>query len=82
MTWTKAPISALNFYSDNNLVTNKSSDLADTVMNILGVSVEAGPVFAYLDFVSAKNQPFVSGTMVDDSNNREQRANLSIGYYF
>jgi hypothetical protein len=76
------PISALNFYSDNSLVTNKSSDLADTVMNDLGVSVVAGPVFAYLDVVSAKNQPFVGGTMIDDSGDREQRVNLNIGYYF
>src|SRR5699024_2755646 len=76
------PIAALTFYSDNSLVTNKSDKTKDTIMNILGVSMEAGPVFAYLDFVSAKNQPFIGGTMIDDSNDREHRVNLNIGYYF
>lgn len=76
------PISALNLYSDNSLVTDKSDGTADTVMHILGLSVEAGPVLAYLDFVSAKNQPFVGGTMIGDSGDREQRINLNIGYYF
>jgi hypothetical protein len=76
------PISALNFYSDNSLVTDKSDGTADTIMNILGVFMEAGPVLAYLDFVSAKNQPFIGGTMIGDSDDREQRVNLNIGYYF
>lgn len=78
----RGPISAVNFYSDNSLVTDKADGTADTVMNILGMSMEAEPVLVYLDFVSAKNQPFVGGTMIDDSGDREQRVNLNIGYYF
>lgn len=76
------PISALTFYFDNSLVTDKADGSKDTVMNVLGLSLEAGPVLAYLDFVSARNQPFIGGTMTGDARDREQRLNLNIGYYF
>jgi len=51
-------------------------------MNVTGVSVAAGGLFTYFDFVHAKNQPFVGGSIAGDSSETEKRFNINIGYYF
>jgi hypothetical protein len=51
-------------------------------MNVTGVSVAAGGLFTYFDWVHAKNQPFVGGSGAGDSGDYEQRFNINIGYYF
>ncbi|KAB7628277.1 carbohydrate porin [Alkalilimnicola sp. S0819] len=76
------PVDALTFYSDNSLLTDKPDGLEDTVMNALGIAMEIGPVLAYLDLISAKNQPFIGGELAGDSNEREERVNFNVGYYF
>ncbi|MEJ2621035.1 MAG: carbohydrate porin [Candidatus Thiodiazotropha sp.] len=75
-------ISNLTFYNDFSLITNKSADLDDTWMNVLGVAVSAGGLYTYIDFVSAENQPFIGGTMGADSGETEHRLNINLGYYF
>lgn len=76
------PISAFTYYTDNSWVIDKPRDLEETVMNVLGVLMEAGPVFAYLDLISAKNQPFIGGSIAGDEDERKERINLNVGYYF
>ncbi len=76
------PITNLTFYNDYSLITDKSADLDDTWMNVTGVAISAGGVYAYLDYVLAKNQPFIGGTMAGDADDSESRINLNIGYYF
>lgn len=76
------PITLLTFYSDNSLITDKSAHLDDTIMNIVGVSISAGPVFTYIDIVSAENQPFIGGSIGSNSNERNTRINVNVGYYF
>ena len=71
----------LTFYNDYSLVTNKSADLEDTTMNVLGVAVSAGGMYTYIDYVTAKNQPFIGGTMVGNGGT-ERRFNINVGYYF
>ncbi len=61
-------------------MTNDNSE--DTWMNVTGVSVAAGGLFTYFDFVQAKNQPFVGGSIAGDSDETETRFNINIGYYF
>ncbi|OZB73552.1 MAG: hypothetical protein B7X29_11330 [Halothiobacillus sp. 13-55-115] len=57
-----------------------------TWMNVSGVSVVAGPVFAYFDFVQGKNQPFVGGNLAParGSGNApiNRLFNINLGYYF
>ncbi|QTL34483.1 carbohydrate porin [Pseudoalteromonas viridis] len=79
---TLGPVSQLTLYNDFGVMHDKSDDSANTWMNITGMSVAAGPVFAYIDLVHAKNQPFVGGTLVGDSDDFERRFNVNIGYYF
>ena len=53
---------------------------ADTWMNVTGVSVAAGGLFTYFDFVQAKNVLWRS--VAGDSDETETRFNINIGYYF
>ncbi|KNC66938.1 hypothetical protein [Pseudoalteromonas ardens] len=76
------PIEDLTLYNDFGLMHDKSDDSANTWMNITGVSVAAGPIFAYIDLVHAQNQPFIGGTLVGDSDDFERRFNINVGYYF
>jgi len=75
------PISTLTFYNDYSLVNHKSGGLPRTWMNVSGVSVAAGDVFTYVDFVTARNQPFIGGSMAGNGN-VEHRLNINVGYYF
>ncbi|CAM4056537.1 porin [Pseudoalteromonas byunsanensis] len=75
-------ITGLQFYNDFGIIYDKSDNSEDTWMNVTGVSVAAGGFFTYFDFVNAKNQPFVGGSIAGDSDDTEQRFNINIGYYF
>ena len=75
------PIQGLDFYNDYSLVTHKSGNLPGTFMNILGVGVSAGDLYTYFDFVTARNQPFIGGSMAGDGK-VEHRLNINFGFYF
>jgi len=75
------PVTNLTFYNDYSLVTNKSADLEDTTMNVTGVAVSAGGMYTYIDYITAKNQPFIGGTMAGNGDT-ERRFNINVGYYF
>ncbi|MEH6712816.1 MAG: porin [Paraglaciecola polaris] len=76
------PVTDLQFYNNFGLVYDKSDNSENTMMNVLGMSVAAGGLFTYFDFVHAKNQPFVGGSASGNSDETEQRFNINIGYYF
>ncbi|WOH37417.1 carbohydrate porin [Thalassotalea fonticola] len=80
---TFGPITNLTFYNDYNLMTDKSGSYEeDTMMNVTGVAISAGGIYAYVDYIMAKNQPFIGGTMAGDSDETNNRLNINIGYYF
>jgi len=77
------PVTNLKFYNDINLMTDKSGDFnQDTIMNVAGVAVSAGGIYSYIDLITAKNQPFIGGSMAGDTDNWNTRFNINIGYYF
>ncbi|MFU2510524.1 MAG: carbohydrate porin [Pseudoalteromonas prydzensis] len=76
------PVTNLQFYNDYGIIYDKSDNSADTWMNVTGVSVAAGGLFTYFDYVFAKNQPFVGGSVAGDSDETERRFNINVGYYF
>jgi len=76
------PVSNITFYNDYSLVTDKSANLGDTWMNVSGFSVTAGGLFTYFDFVTARNQPFIGGSMAGDADDTNSRFNINLGYYF
>lgn len=75
------PITSLMFYNDYSLVGNKSGNFDDTWMNVTGIAVAAGGVYAYIDWINARNQPFIGGSMTGNGE-VNQRFNINIGYYF
>ncbi len=76
------PISNLTFYNDFSLMTDKRGYDEDTMMNVLGMAVTAGGLYTYFDLVTARNQPFIGGSMVGESEETNTRFNINIGYYF
>ncbi|WP_207916185.1 MULTISPECIES: carbohydrate porin [Gammaproteobacteria] len=76
------PITNLTFYNNYSQITNKTGYEEDTVMNVLGVAVTSGGLYTYVDLVTAKNQPFIGGTMVGESDSYNTRFNINFGYYF
>jgi hypothetical protein len=84
------PISSLTFYSDNTIIEPDpdNGDWDTTWQNVVGCLVAAGPVYTYIDVISAENMTFMGGSMVDNldgwqaSNNRNTRLNINFGYYF
>ncbi|HQS03246.1 MAG: hypothetical protein B7Y07_04895 [Halothiobacillus sp. 24-54-40] len=80
------PISKLTFYNDFSRIYNKNAGIDATWMNVTGLSMTAGPVFAYFDFVQAKNQPFVGGNLApangSSAASTHRLFNINLGYYF
>jgi hypothetical protein len=77
------PISNITFYNDYSILADKSAGLKDTWMNVSGFAVSAGGIYAYFDFINAKNQPFVGGTHdATTSGDLATRFNINVGYYF
>lgn len=75
------PVTGVDFYNDHSLITRKSGGLPSTRMNVLGAGFSAGALYTYLDYVIARNQPFIGGSMAGDGGT-EHRLNLNFGYYF
>lgn len=75
------PIQGLDFYNDYSIITHKSGNLPSTFMNVLGVGLSAGDLYTYFDYVTARNQPFIGGTMVGNGK-VEHRLNINFGFYF
>ncbi len=75
------PISSLTFYNDYSHIFDKNADLPDTWMNVTGMAVAAGPVYAYFDYIVGKNQPFVNGSLAGDGS-QNSLFNINVGYYF
>lgn len=78
------PISSLRFYNDYSLIFDKNNDYKNTYMNVTGMSVGAGGVYAYFDIINGKNQPFVSGGTAALTGEADSNTiyNINIGYYF
>ncbi len=56
-------------------------------LNVTGVSIAKGPLFVYVDLISAKNMPFFSFEnnsigLKQNNQGRDERFNINIGYYF
>ncbi|MDG4867468.1 carbohydrate porin [Guyparkeria sp. 1SP6A2] len=75
------PVSSLSFYNDYSLIYDKNNDYEDTYMNVTGMAVAAGGVYAYFDIINGENQPFVANGMTSDGG-ANTLFNINVGYYF
>jgi hypothetical protein len=79
------PISRLEFYNGYSQVLRKSGGFPKTHMDVLGVKVSAGKVHAFIDLVTAKNQPFIGGSIAPPPTSGRSwntRFNINVGYHF
>ena len=77
-----AGLDAITFYLDNSLISNKSGQLDDTQMHVLGASISKGSLFTYFDLIHGENQPFIGGSMGENAGNANTRFNINFGFYF
>jgi hypothetical protein len=81
-------ISSVNVYNDISYLDKDPAGYTDSVQNITGVSVGAGPVFTYVDLVVAKNHPFsivgedFAAALAEGSDEWHTRFNVNLGVYF
>lgn len=75
------PITAFNIYNDFSMVNHKAGGFDKTTMNDFGIGISAGGVYAYIDYIAARNQPFIGDTFVDNGD-LNHRFNFNVGYYF
>ena len=82
------PISDLTIYNDFGYLQKQQSEFNDTFMNVTGMMVTAGSVYAYFDCAAGKNQPWLGPVWTNglasgaDNANWEVRFNINLGYYF
>lgn len=76
------PITKVKVFNDHSRMINKVDGVKDTVMNSLGLILSAGPLYTYIEWYHAKNQPFIGGSLVGSNNEYNQRININLGYYF
>jgi hypothetical protein len=77
------PVTTLKFYNDFNVMSNKSGGLHEnSYMNITGVAVSAGGLYTYVELISAKNHPFIGGSLGSDAGDWNTRFNVNVGFYF
>ncbi len=79
-------LDSITLYSDNTMIDPSASNQPTIWQNVVGAMFASGPVYTYLDIVSAENMIFSNGNMVDETvrNNDERttRLNLNVGYYW
>jgi len=82
------PISALKIYNDFGYMQKKKEDFDDSIMNVTGVLITAGNIYAYIDYAAGLNHSWLGGNYIDDFSSGtpgadwEARFNVNIGYYF
>ncbi|WP_440881608.1 hypothetical protein [Tenacibaculum sp. C7A-26P2] len=81
-------ISSIQIYNDFGYIDKAVKNFNDSMMNVLGVLINSGNVYTYIDVASGKNQPWLgpvwTNALADGSINAkwETRFNINIGYYF
>ena len=78
-------LDSLTFYSDNTIIEPDESRFDTIWQNVVGCLIATGPVYTYVDIISAENMIFMGGDMVGDSDasfGRNTRLNINFGYYF
>lgn len=76
------PVSALTFYNDFSKVGDKSGGIGDSMINVTGMMITAGPLYTYVDYIVADDQPFIGGTYANGDGSTNHRLNVNVGYYF
>ncbi|USD37495.1 hypothetical protein [Ferrimonas sp. SCSIO 43195] len=75
----------ITLYNDYGLVVPEGQDQDDSTQNVLGLSFNRGPIWAYFDYIVGNNMTFAGGPGVGLANPDapwDSRININVGYYF
>ncbi len=82
------PISALTFYEDVSHFDKGPEGWTDATSFITGILTEAGPIYAYTDFLVTRNHPFsipgadFGSALAEGSDDWHVSFNMNLGIYF
>ncbi len=79
---------SFTFYNDFGIMDKKDSNFENTIMNVTGVMILAGPVYTYIDWAMGKNHAWLGPDWTNafaQGNSTAKwnyRFNVNIGFYF
>lgn len=79
----------IKFYNDFGLMTPDVDDDSydNSMQNVLGAAISAGPIYTHIDFIMGKNMTFSTANndhigLPEIGDNWDKRFNISLAYYF
>lgn len=79
----------IKFYNDFGLMTPDVDDDSydNSMQNVLGAAISAGPIYTHIDFIMGKNMTFSTANndhigLPEMGDNWDKRFNISLAYYF
>jgi len=82
------PISDIQIYNDFAYLDKNVTSFEESISNTTGIMVHAGGVYAYIEYINARNQPWFGPEWTnafstgDPNTDWHYRFNINIGYYF
>ncbi|SUI73594.1 Uncharacterised protein [Shewanella putrefaciens] len=80
---------SIKFYNDFGLMTPDVDDDSydNSMQNVTGMAISAGPTYTMIDFVMGKNMTFSTANndhvgLPEVGNDWDKRININFGYYF
>ncbi|WP_299788772.1 hypothetical protein [uncultured Shewanella sp.] len=80
---------SVKFYNDFGLMTPDVADKTydDSMQNVLGAAISAGPTYTHIDFIMGKNMTFSTANndhigLPEVGDDWDKRFNISMAYYF
>lgn len=80
-------IDSIKLYNNHSIMLKAEDAFADSQMNIVGMSIVAGPIFAFVDLISARNAPYIGAptavafTTGEPGGEWHSMFNANLGFY-
>lgn len=81
-------LSQIQVYNDFAYLDKDKSEFESSITNKLGIRLQSGGIYTYVEYVAAKNQPWFGPEWTkafsegDPNHDWEGRFNINVGYYF
>ncbi len=81
-------INSLSFYNDFGMANKSKLDFENSMMNVTGMAISAGPIYTYVDWAMGKNHAWLgpdwTAAFANGNPNAEwnYRLNINFGFYF
>ncbi len=81
-------VNSITVYNDFGIANKKESSFSNSLMNVTGMVISAGPIYMYMDWAMGKNQAWFGNdwenALAQGSTNASwnYRFNINLGFYF